>query len=74
MRRGELRVGKNTGIKNGKGIFLNFGQNDPTFSEAVNYQLLPHWKEFAAALRQLTPALYMLPDDCESFSLCIMSN
>ena len=76
MRKGKFPDG-NAYLKNGKGeegIFLEFGEEDPMYSEAVYDQLLPHWRQFAAALKQFTPALYMLPDDCESFSLCIMSN
>jgi hypothetical protein len=60
MRRGEF--------PDKEAIALYF--EDPIVSEAVNNELFPHWEEFAAALKQFTPAFGVLPDDCESeFSL-----
>ena len=46
-------------------FFVMFG--GPIFSEAANDELLPHWKEFAAALKQFTPAMNLLSDNCEMF-------
>ncbi len=51
-----------------RGINLQFGAyNLPILSDADNNNLLPHWREFAAALKQFTPAFGVLPDGCESF-------
>jgi len=51
----------------GEGISMEMIEEDPIFSEAANDELLPHWKEFAAALKQFTPAMNLLPDNCERF-------
>ena len=50
-----------------KGILMEMPDDDPIFREAANDELLPHWKEFAAALKQFTPAMNLLPDNCESY-------
>eukprot|EP00984_Skeletonema_dohrnii_P036383 scaffold37292_cov155-Skeletonema_dohrnii-CCMP3373.AAC.1 len=63
MRRGEFsneRSGKQ------KSVRVEMYDYDTQDSDALNNMLLPHWKEFAAALKQFTPAINMLPDDCES--------
>eukprot|EP00985_Skeletonema_marinoi_P005072 scaffold2191_cov92-Skeletonema_marinoi.AAC.5 len=63
MRRGEFsnaRSGKQ------KSVRVEMYDYDTQDSDALNNMLLPHWKEFAAALQQSTPAINMLPDDCES--------
>ncbi len=48
------------------GICIERDNLDPPFSHEVNNELLPHWKEFAAALKQFTPAINLLPDNCLS--------
>jgi uncharacterized coiled-coil protein SlyX len=63
MRRGDF-PDENLG---GEGIYLEMNDSVFPFSDTVNDELLPHWKEFAAALKQFSPAFYLLPDDCESF-------
>jgi Leucine-rich repeat (LRR) protein len=60
MRRGEFPDESN-------GIYLEMNDSVPPFSYVVNDELLPHWREFAAALKQFSPAINMLPDDCESY-------
>jgi len=45
-----------------KGILMEMPDDDPIFREAANDELLPHWKEFAAALKQFTPAMNLLSD------------
>ena len=61
MRRGEF-----TSYLGDSGVHVEMGESYPPFSSAVNSMLLPHWKEFAAALEQFTPAINLLPDDSES--------
>ncbi len=39
---------------------------DRSFDNRVHNALYPHWREFAAALKQFKPAFDMLPDDCET--------
>ena len=39
----------------------------PIYDENINHAMLVHWKEFAAALKQFTPAMNLLADDCECF-------
>eukprot|EP00984_Skeletonema_dohrnii_P002829 scaffold968_cov131-Skeletonema_dohrnii-CCMP3373.AAC.5 len=51
---------------NEKGVFVGMYDYDTQDRDAVNNVLLPHWREFAAALQQFTPAINMLPDGCES--------
>eukprot|EP00573_Skeletonema_grethae_P000029 CAMPEP_0201687898 /NCGR_PEP_ID=MMETSP0578-20130828/1744_1 /ASSEMBLY_ACC=CAM_ASM_000663 /TAXON_ID=267565 /ORGANISM="Skeletonema grethea, Strain CCMP 1804" /LENGTH=568 /DNA_ID=CAMNT_0048172077 /DNA_START=24 /DNA_END=1727 /DNA_ORIENTATION=- len=66
MRRGEFdreRSGNEKGIE----LAMNLNDDHPIFNYAVNNELLPHWKEFAAALEQFTPAINLLPDNCVSF-------
>ena len=48
------------------GICIERDNLDPPFSHEVNNELLPHWKEFAAALKQFTPAINLLPVNCLS--------
>eukprot|EP00986_Skeletonema_menzelii_P001643 scaffold450_cov139-Skeletonema_menzelii.AAC.5 len=68
MRRGEFPHDWNGNLK---GIYMETSDSgDPPFNYAVNTELLPHWNEFAAALKQFTPVIKLLPDNCEScFSL-----
>ena len=61
MRRGEF-----TWNISNKSIYTGMSDEDPLFSFEVNNELLPHWKEFSAALDQFTPAINLLPDNCES--------
>ena len=61
MRRGEF-----TSYIGDSGVHVSITESYPRFSFAVNKELLPHWKEFAAALEQFTPAINLLPDDSES--------
>ena len=61
MRRGEF-----TCYIGGNDVYVRMSDEDPPFDYAVNNELLPHWEEFAAALEQFTPAINILPDDCES--------
>ncbi|KAL7495083.1 hypothetical protein ACHAWT_007318, partial [Skeletonema menzelii] len=66
MRRGEFPYKKSEMCE----VNVERSYSAPPFSYAVNNELLPHWKEFAAALKQFTPAINLLPDNCESrFSL-----
>jgi len=64
MRRGEFSDERTSG--NEKGVLVGMYDYAPQDRDAVNNILLPHWNEFAAALQQFTPAINMLPDDCES--------
>eukprot|EP00984_Skeletonema_dohrnii_P004013 scaffold1377_cov125-Skeletonema_dohrnii-CCMP3373.AAC.1 len=64
MRRGEFPHEFNG---NEKGVVVDMYNVDPQYIDAVNNMLLPHWREFAAALKQFTPAINVLPDDSESF-------
>jgi hypothetical protein len=56
-----------------KGVSLDFDDEDSIFDDdilfgtGVNNNILPHWREFAAALKQFTPAFGVLPNGCESF-------
>mmetsp|Transcript_6384 Transcript_6384/g.9311 ORF Transcript_6384/g.9311 Transcript_6384/m.9311 type:complete len:385 (+) Transcript_6384:1-1155(+) len=63
MRRGEFPAS----YDKAKGIDLQMNDDYPPFNYAINDELLPHWKEFANALKQFTPAINLLPDNCESF-------
>ena len=47
-------------------INVEMSDSEPPFSYEVNTELLPHWNEFAAALKQFTPAIKLSPDNCES--------
>ena len=60
MRRGEFTYGESS--ERERGVHVEMGY----FSYEVDNELLPHWKEFAAALDQFTPAINLLPDSCES--------
>jgi hypothetical protein len=66
MRRGGFPH-ENLHEREGMGIYFEMNDSDPPFSHAVNVELLPHWKEFAAALKQFSPAINLLPDDRKSF-------
>eukprot|EP00985_Skeletonema_marinoi_P011498 scaffold5475_cov98-Skeletonema_marinoi.AAC.3 len=67
MRRGLFPEGSNQFDSEAEGISMEMPDDDPIFSEAANEELLPHWMEFAAALKQFTPAMTLLPDTCESY-------
>ncbi len=63
MRRGEFPCcGNNT-----KGIDLEWNEGDPILSRDAISNMRPHWEEFAQALKQLTPAFGVLPDDCKTY-------
>eukprot|EP00984_Skeletonema_dohrnii_P022832 scaffold11933_cov117-Skeletonema_dohrnii-CCMP3373.AAC.4 len=66
MRQGEF-PDNNLYETEGKGAYVETFEDEPIFSEAVNNELLPHWQEFAGALKQVAPAINVLPDNCESF-------
>eukprot|EP00984_Skeletonema_dohrnii_P006163 scaffold2199_cov120-Skeletonema_dohrnii-CCMP3373.AAC.4 len=66
MRRGEF-PSVETFSSDGKGIYIEMYDSGPPLGYALNNELLPHWQEFAAALKQVTPAINVLPDNCESF-------
>jgi hypothetical protein len=58
-----------------KGISLNYDErehifaNDNAFivSDLVYKKVFPYWREFAATLKQFTPAFGVLPNGCETF-------
>eukprot|EP00984_Skeletonema_dohrnii_P006161 scaffold2199_cov120-Skeletonema_dohrnii-CCMP3373.AAC.2 len=52
---------------NKKGVHVEMYDYDTQDRDAVNNILLPHWKEFAAALKQFAPAMNLLPDEYESY-------
>eukprot|EP00985_Skeletonema_marinoi_P025984 scaffold19645_cov73-Skeletonema_marinoi.AAC.1 len=52
---------------NEKGVHFDMYNVDPQDRHAVNNMLLPHWKEFAAALKHFTPAINLLSDEYESY-------
>eukprot|EP00984_Skeletonema_dohrnii_P022835 scaffold11933_cov117-Skeletonema_dohrnii-CCMP3373.AAC.7 len=66
MRRGEFPSVNNNG-DDGKGIYIEMYDSGPPLGYALNNKLLPHWQEFAAALKHFAPAINVLPDNCESF-------
>ena len=63
MRQGEFN---SNATHKRKGVRVNMCGGDPIFNFRVNDELLPHWKEFAAALEQFTPVINLLPANCES--------
>jgi hypothetical protein len=46
-----------------RGINVDLDEDTPIFDHNINNYLLPHWSEFAAALKQFTPAFDVLPHD-----------
>lgn len=62
IRRGEFTIENEE-----KGIDFGLDADAPIFDASVNDRLLPHWTEFAEALKQFNPVLGVLPDDCENF-------
>ena len=60
IRRGEFTI-------ENEGIDFELGADAPIFDWNVNDRLIPHWTEFAEALKQFNPVLGVLPDDCENF-------
>ena len=64
MRRGDFPTENNR--ENKKGISLYTSDQYYSFDEDTTDKLSPHWREFAAALKQFKPVFDMLPDDCET--------
>ncbi len=66
MRRGDFPRTNN--FQNMKEVSLCTNDEDHSFDHTdINNELSPHWREFAAALKQFKPAFDMLlPDDCET--------
>jgi hypothetical protein len=67
---GKMRQGKfpsQPSDSRGRGISLTFTNTEVIFRDEVDNNILPHWKEFASALKQFTPAFGVLPDGCVSF-------
>ena len=60
MRRGEFPHNRSE-------LHVEMLDSFPQFNFRVINELLPHWREFAAALEQFAPAINLLPDNCESF-------
>jgi hypothetical protein len=66
MRRGEF-PNEYSLDGNEKGIDLDWQESDPILDHAVMDKMRPHWREFADALKQFTPAFGVLPDGFETF-------
>ncbi len=49
-----------------KGIDLDWDEDDPILDLFSGHIMIPHWREFAGALKQFTPAFGILPDGSES--------
>jgi len=49
-----------------KGISLCIDDGYPLVDDETNNELSPHWREFAAALKDFKPAFDVLPDDSET--------
>ncbi|KAK1739073.1 leucine-rich repeat protein [Skeletonema marinoi] len=65
MRRGEFPYER---YGNEKGVHIDMDNVVvPQDGDAVNNMLLPHWKEFAAALKQFPPAINLLHDEGEGY-------
>ena len=60
MRRGEFTYSHR------KDIYMEMSDEEPPLSSAVNNELFSHWREFALALERFTPAINLLPANCES--------
>jgi hypothetical protein len=58
---------KGISLNNDDGDRIFYDGNPIIFGDVVIDYLLPHWREFAAALKQFTPAFGVLPNGCESF-------
>jgi hypothetical protein len=52
--------------KGGKGISLDINEDYPFFGDDIKNEMSPHWREFAAALKQFKPAFDVLPDGFET--------
>jgi hypothetical protein len=50
-----------------KGIHLDVDDGYPSFGDFSNDELSPHWREFAAALKNFKPVFDVLPDDADTF-------
>jgi hypothetical protein len=50
-----------------KGIDLEWSEEDPILDDDAGVKMRPHWKEFANALTQFTPAFGVLPDNCQTY-------
>ncbi len=74
MRRGDFPNQNNMQNKREVSLFTN--DDDLSFDDNINSELSPHWREFAAALKQFKPAFDILPDDCMTSILfgCVQLN
>ena len=62
MRRGDFP--KENNMQNKREVSLFTTDDDLSFDDDINNELSPHWREFAAALKQFKPAFdIILPDD-----------
>ena len=59
---------------NERGINLNWDGEDPILDRAARSIMLPHWRAFISALKQLNPAFGVVPDGCETFFTLETSN
>ena len=67
LRRGELPHDSDfEDCSKGKGINMNLFPGD-VYTQLSCVELLPHWKEFAAALAQCKPIIDLLPDEYDNF-------
>eukprot|EP00984_Skeletonema_dohrnii_P029094 scaffold19434_cov121-Skeletonema_dohrnii-CCMP3373.AAC.10 len=65
MRTGEFPYER---YRNEKGVHIDmYNVVDPQDRGAVKNMMLPHWKEFAEALKHFTPAINLLSDEYESY-------
>ncbi len=67
MRRGDF---PDTDVNGAKGISLCMSDDYPIFGDDgkfLNNELSPHWREFAAALKDFKPAFDVLPDGFETY-------
>jgi hypothetical protein len=64
MRRGEF---PSDYYDDRKGISFDWAEEDPILDRDTSIKTRPHWKEFADALKQFTPAFGVLPDDGETY-------
>jgi hypothetical protein len=64
----KLRRGDLPGYSDGrKGIDLDWNEDEPILDGRTSDIMFPHWREFAGALKQFTPAFGVIPDGCETF-------
>eukprot|EP00574_Skeletonema_japonicum_P009845 CAMPEP_0201717030 /NCGR_PEP_ID=MMETSP0593-20130828/2871_1 /ASSEMBLY_ACC=CAM_ASM_000672 /TAXON_ID=267983 /ORGANISM="Skeletonema japonicum, Strain CCMP2506" /LENGTH=304 /DNA_ID=CAMNT_0048206987 /DNA_START=36 /DNA_END=947 /DNA_ORIENTATION=- len=67
IRRGEFPHTMGVFPHTDTGVDLEMNDSIPPFNFTVNNELLPHWQEFTAALKQFTPAMNLLPDNVASY-------